>query len=135
MVNKCHFVGRLTRDPETRYTQDGTCVASFSLAVSESWKDKSGAKQERTEWVNCVAWRKLGEIIGQYLKKGSLVYVEGKMQSREYEANDGAKRKVTEIVINDMKMMPGGKNEGGSSKPASQNQDDDFPAEEEDVPL
>lgn len=135
MVNKCHFVGRLTRDPENRSTADGTAVASFSIAVSETWKDKGGNKKEKTEFINCVAWRKLGEIIGQYLKKGSLVYVEGKMQSREYEANDGAKRKVTEIVINDMKMMPSGKNEGGSSKPASQNQDDDFPAEEEDVPL
>ena len=134
MVNKCHFVGRLTRDPETRYTQDGTCVASFSIAVSETWKDKGGNKKEKTEFINCVAWRKLGEIIGQYLKKGSLVYVEGKYQSREYEAKDGTNKKVVEIVINDMKML-GGKSEGGSSKPASQNQDDDFPAEEEDVPL
>jgi single-strand DNA-binding protein len=141
MVNKCIFIGRVGRDPELRYTVDGTPVASFSLAVSESWKGKDGNKQERTEWVNCTAWRKLAEIIGQYVHKGSLIYVEGKMQSREYDGNDGVKRKVTEIVINDMKML-GGKTEGGSSRPASSQKpssqdDDDFPHEpdEEDVPL
>jgi single-strand DNA-binding protein len=137
MVNKCIFVGRVGRDPESRVTADGTAVASFSLAVSESWKDKSGTKQEKTEWINCTAWRRLAEIIGQYLKKGSLVYVEGKMQSREYDGKDGVKRKVTEIVINDMKMLGGGKNEGtgssASSRPAPSSQhDDDFPAETED---
>ncbi len=137
MVNRCIFIGRVGRDPELRYTVDGTPVASFSLAVSESWKGKDGNKQERTEWVNCTAWRKLAEIIGQYVKKGSLVYVEGKMQSREYEGKDGTTKKVTEIVLNDMKML-GGKGEGGSSsssRPAPQrSQDDDFP-EEDDIPM
>jgi single-strand DNA-binding protein len=119
---------------------DGTPVTSFSLAVSESWKGKDGTKQERTEWVNCTAWRKLAEVIAQYVHKGSLIYVEGKMQSREYDGKDGVKRKVTEIVLNDMKMLPSGKSEGGSSsasRPASQqSQDDDtFVPEEDDVPL
>ena len=141
MVNKCIFIGRVGKDPEVRHTADGTAVASFSLAVSESWKGRDGNKQERTEWVNIVAWRKLAEVIGQYVKKGSLLYVEGKMQSREYEGKDGTTKKVTEIILNDMKML-GGKTEGGSSRPASSQKpssqdDDDFPHEpdEEDVPL
>ena len=137
MVNRCIFIGRVGRDPESRVTADGTAVVSFSLAVSESWKGKDGNKQERTEWVNCTAWRKLAEIIGQYVHKGSLIYVEGKMQSREYEGKDGTTKKVTEIVLNDMKML-GGKGEGGSSsssRPAPQrSQDDDFP-EEDDIPM
>ena len=140
MVNKCIFIGRVGRDPESRVTADGTAVVSFSLAVSESWKGKDGNKQERTEWVNCTAWRKLAEIIGQYVHKGSLVYVEGKMQSREYEGKDGTTKKVTEIVLNDMKML-GGKSEGGSSsssRPSSsqRSQDDDtFVPEEDDIPM
>ena len=137
MVNRCFFIGRVGRDPESRVTADGTAVVSLSLAVSESWKGKDGNKQERTEWVNCTAWRKLAEIIGQYVHKGSLIYVEGKMQSREYEGKDGTTKKVTEIVLNDMKML-GGKGEGGSSsssRPAPQrSQDDDFP-EEDDIPM
>ena len=139
MVNKCIFIGRVGRDPESRVTADGTAVVSFSLAVSESWKGKDGNKQERTEWVNCTAWRKLAEIIGQYVHKGSLIYVEGKMQSREYDGKDGTTKKVTEIVLNDMKML-GGKSEGGSSsssRPAPQrSQDDDtFVPEEDDIPM
>ena len=139
MVNRCIFIGRVGRDPESRVTADGTAVVSFSLAVSESWKSKDGTKQERTEWVNCTAWRKLAEIIGQYVHKGSLVYVEGKMQSREYEGKDGTTKKVTEIVLNDMKML-GGKSEGGSKPASSQNhapaQDDTFvPEDDTDVPL
>ena len=140
MVNRCIFIGRVGRDPELRYTVDGTPVASFSLAVSESWKGKDGNKQERTEWVNCTAWRKLAEIIGQYVHKGSLIYVEGKMQSREYDGKDGTTKKVTEIVLNDMKML-GGKSEGGSSsssRPSSsqRSQDDDtFVPEEDDIPM
>ena len=140
MVNRCIFIGRVGRDPESRVTADGTAVVSFSLAVSESWKGKDGNKQERTEWVNCTAWRKLAEIIGQYVHKGSLIYVEGKMQSREYDGKDGTTKKVTEIVLNDMKML-GGKSEGGSSsssRPSSsqRSQDDDtFVPEEDDIPM
>ena len=141
MVNRCIFIGRVGRDPESRVTADGTAVVSFSLAVSESWKGKDGNKQERTEWVNCTAWRKLAEIIGQYVHKGSLIYVEGKMQSREYDGKDGTTKKVTEIVLNDMKML-GGKSEGGSSSSSSRpsssqrSQDDDtFVPEEDDIPM
>jgi len=135
MVNKVILLGRIGSDPEVRTTADGTTVSSFSLATSETWKGKDGSKQEKTEWHRIVAWRRLGEIVGQYLKKGNLVYVEGKIQSREYDGKAGSKQKAYEIVINDMKMMPSGKNEGGSSsKPATQKQDEDFPTED-DLPM
>ena len=96
-VNKVILIGRLGADPEVRYTTEGSSVASFRIATTETWKDKSGSKQERTEWHSIVAWRRLGEIAGEYLKKGSLVYIEGRIRSREYEAKDGTKRKVFEI--------------------------------------
>lgn len=104
-VNKVILIGRLGADPELRSTGDGTSVASFRMATSESWKDKNGNKQEKTEWHSIVAWRKLGEIAGEYLKKGSLVYIEGRIRSREYEGKDGTKRKVFEIEATDMKML------------------------------
>jgi len=104
-VNKAILIGRLGADPELRYTTDGTSVASFNMATSETWKDKGGNKQEKTEWHRVVAWRRLGEIAGEYLKKGSLVYIEGRIRSREYDAKDGTKRKVFEIEATDMKML------------------------------
>jgi single-strand DNA-binding protein len=112
-VNKVILIGRLGADPEVRYTTEGSSVASFRIATTETWKDKSGSKQERTEWHSIVAWRRLGEIAGEYLKKGSLVYIEGRIRSREYEAKDGTKRKVFEIEATDMKLLPSGG--GGSS--------------------
>ncbi|MGZ7033042.1 MAG: single-stranded DNA-binding protein, partial [Thermoanaerobaculia bacterium] len=93
MINKVILVGRLGKDPEIRSTPSGTSVARFSLATDEKFTDRNGEKQERTEWHNIVAWGKLAEICGQYLKKGKLVYVEGRIQSREYEGRDGIKRK------------------------------------------
>ena len=143
-LNKVLLVGRLGRDPELRYTTDGTPVASFTMATSERYKDRSGVRQERTEWHNIVAWRKLAEIAGEYLRKGSIVYIEGRIQSREYDGKDGIKRRVYEIVASDMKMFPTGQgqvqNQGysqeerksfGSSR--SQNEDDFVP--EDDVPM
>ena len=104
MVNNCMFIGRLGRDPETRYTQSGKAVASFSLACSE----KRGG-EESTEWVNVVAWEKLAEIAGQYLTKGSLVFISGRMQTRKWQDKEGGTRYTTEIVAREMKMLDGKK--------------------------
>jgi len=105
-INKVILVGRLGRDPEVRYTRSGDAVANFSLATSEEWKDKNtGEKQEKTEWHRIVAWRRLGEICGEYLRKGSQVYVEGKLQTRSWEDRDGNTRYTTEIVAQSMQML------------------------------
>ena len=108
-VNKVILIGNLGADPEVRYTPDGVPVANFSLATSESWNDRtSGEKQERTEWHRLVLWRKLAEIAGQYLKKGSKIYVEGKLQTRSWDDQSGQKRYTTEVVANSMEMLDGG---------------------------
>ena len=108
-INKVILVGRLGQDPEVRYTPSGQPVANFSVATSEEWKDKnSGEKQERTEWHRIVAWRRLGEICGEYLRKGSQVYIEGRLQTRSWEDRDGNKRYTTEIVARDMQMLSSG---------------------------
>ena len=113
MLNRCDFIGRLGRDPEIRHTGGGKQVASFSLACSE----KFGGK-ESTEWVNAIAREKLAEICGNYLQKGSLVYISGRMQTRKWEDKDGGTRYTTEIVVCDMKML-GGRSEGGQSSQSS----------------
>ena len=105
MVNKCIFIGRLGRDPETKYLSSGEPVCNFSIAIDESYKNKSGEKVSKTEWVNIVTFRKLAEICGNYLVKGKLVYLEGKIQTRSWEDKEGVKRSTTEIVANDMKML------------------------------
>jgi single-strand DNA-binding protein len=105
-VNKVILVGRLGKDPELRYTPSGAAVANFSIATSEEWKDKNtGEKQERTEWHRIVAWRRLGEICGEYLRKGSQVYIEGRLQTRSWEDRDGNTRYTTEIVAQNMQML------------------------------
>ncbi len=138
-VNKVILIGRLGADPEMRYTADGTPVATFRIATTETWKNKDGSKAEQTEWHRIVAWRKLGEISGEYLKKGKLVYVEGKIQSREYEGRDGIKRKTFEIVATSMQMLGGSGSPGDERRSgASQGRpDDDFVPEggDEDIPL
>ena len=139
-LNKVLLIGRLGADPELRYTADGVPVATFNVATSESYKDKSGTKQEKTEWHRVVAWRKLGEIAGEYLKKGKLVYIEGKIQSREFEGKDGIKRKTFEIIASDMRMLGAageGRTSGEERKPyANHNGDDEFVHEvEDDVPM
>jgi single-strand DNA-binding protein len=122
-VNKVILVGRLGKDPEVRYTADGTAIATFSIATSREWKDKAtGDRKERTDWHRVVAWRKLGEICGEYLSKGKQVYIEGSLQTREWEDQQGNKRWTTEIVANDMQML-GSRGEvesfsGGSSAPS-----------------
>ncbi|HVB58580.1 MAG TPA: single-stranded DNA-binding protein [Candidatus Acidoferrales bacterium] len=105
-VNKAILVGRLGRDPETRFTSGGQAVANFTLATDESFKDRSGERQKRTEWHRIVLWGKLAEISQQYLKKGMLVYVEGRIQTRQWEdKRDGQKKISTEIVANVMRML------------------------------
>ena len=110
-VNKVILVGNLGRDPEVRFMPNGEAVCNFSIATTDSWKDKSGAKQEKTEWHNIVMYRKLAEIAGEYLKKGRPVYVEGRLQTRKWE-KDGVTRYTTEIIADQMQML-GGK-DGGS---------------------
>lgn len=106
-VNKVILIGWLGQDPELRYTTDGTPVCNVNIATSETWKDQQRNEQKRTEWHRVVFWRHLAETAGKYLKKGSHVYVEGKIQSREYEVpnSNGIKRKAYEIIAYDMRML------------------------------
>lgn len=115
MVNKAILVGRLGRDPETRYTGGGVAVANFSVATDEQWKDKNGEKQKKTEWHKIVAWSKLAEIIQQYCKKGQLVYIEGRLQTQEWQDKEGVKRYTTEIVADTLRMLGGGRGSEGDS--------------------
>ena len=112
-VNKVILIGRLGKDPETRYMTSGEAVTNATLATSENWKDKSGEKQEKTEWHNLVFYRRLAEIAGEYLKKGSQIYVEGKLQTRKWQTKEGQDRYTTEIIVNEMTML-GSKSSGGS---------------------
>jgi len=116
-VNKVILVGNLGRDPEIRYTQQGTAVANFSLATTNRFKNRSGEMEERTEWHRIVAWDKLAEICGQYLAKGRQVYIEGRLQTRDWEDKDGNKRSTTEVVAQTMQML--GRREASSSSGAS----------------
>jgi single-strand DNA-binding protein len=108
-VNKVIIVGHLGRDPETRYMPNGEAVTNCAIATSESWKDKqTGEKKEQTEWNRVTFYRKLAEVAGQYLKKGSLVYIEGKLQTRKWTDKDGVERYTTEIIADSMQMLGGG---------------------------
>jgi len=110
-VNKVILIGNLGDDPKVITTDSGTTIANVSLATSESWKDKAGEKQERTEWHRLVCFNRLAEIVGEYLHKGSKVYVEGKIQTRKWQDQEGQDRYSTEIVVHDMQMLdakPGG---------------------------
>ncbi|MEK9939496.1 MAG: single-stranded DNA-binding protein [Methylotenera sp.] len=115
-VNKVILVGNLGRDPEVRYMPNGEAVCNFSIATTDSWKDKSGAKQERTEWHNIVMYRKLAEIAGEYLKKGRPVYIEGRLQTRKWQTKEGQDRYTTEIIADQMQML--GTRDGGGSNAA-----------------
>jgi single-strand DNA-binding protein len=123
-VNKVILIGRLGKDPETRYMTNGEAVTNVGLATSETWKDKSGEKQEKTEWHNLVFYRRLAEIAGEYLKKGSMIYVEGKLQTRKYTDKAGVEKSSTEIIVNEMTML-GGKPTGGGSFEVVENQQAD----------
>jgi single-strand DNA-binding protein len=117
-VNKVILVGRLGRDPETRYTGGGQAVANFSVATDESYKDKNGERQKRTEWHKIVVWGKQAEIAQQYLKKGSLLFLEGRIQSREWQDKEGQKRTSFEIVASNFRML-GGRSDGAAAGAAA----------------
>lgn len=133
-VNKVILIGRLGRDPELRFTPAGKAVANFTMATSETWKDDSGEKQERTEWHRIVIWGKLAEVANKYLSKGSQVYIEGKLQTRDWE-KDGQKHYSTEVVANSLVMLDGKGNSGDSSESPNNHGGSADPAAFDDIPF
>jgi single-strand DNA-binding protein len=140
-VNKVILVGNLGRDPEVRYTREGTAVANLNIATTETWNDGSGQRQEKTEWHKVVAWGKLAEIAKEYLGKGRQVYIEGRLQTRSWEDKEGVKRYTTEIKADQMVMLGG---RGGDAPardvgpPPPENSDfakESFQATDDDVPF
>ena len=128
-INKVILVGNLGKDPEIRYTASGAAIANITIATSESWRDKqSGEKKEKTEWHRVVFFSRLAEIVGEYLKKGSQVYVEGRLQTRKWQDQSGQDRYTTEIVANEMQMLGSRGGDGGGQ--SSQNQSFRKPAEQ-----
>ena len=117
-VNKVILIGNLGRDPELRYTQNGQAVTNFSLATSENWTDKNGERSEKTEWHRIVAWAKTAELCAQYLSKGRTVYIEGRLQTRDWEDKEGVKRQTTEIVAHTVQFLGGPRGEGGTGNPS-----------------
>ena len=111
-LNKAFLFGNLTKDPEVRYMTTGEAVANCSIACNEKWKNKAGEKQESVEYINLVFYRRLAEVVGEYLKKGSMIYVEGKLQTRKWQDKEGKDRYTTDIIVNEMTML-GGKPQGG----------------------
>ncbi len=112
-VNKVILIGNLGKDPETRYMSNGDAVTNITLATTDTWKDKNGEKQEKTEWHRVTFYRKLAEIAGEYLKKGRPVYIEGRLETRKWTDKNGVERYTTDIIANDMKMLGGGGGGGG----------------------
>ena len=123
-VNKTILVGNVGADPEVRYTQNGSAVANFSLATKERYKDKAGVQQDKTEWHRVVIWGKLAEVVGEYVKKGQLLYLEGKNVTRKWEDNNGVEKYTTEVVCNSMQML-GSKSESGSAQQTNSHRNPD----------
>ncbi len=132
-INKAILIGNLGADPETRYTANGTAVTNVNLATSDSWKDKqSGEMQERTEWHKIVFFARLAEVAGEYLRKGSKIYVEGRIQTRKWQGQDGQDRYTTEIVCNEMQMLDSrGGGQGGGSAPFGGGQQQQRPPQQQ----
>ncbi len=128
-VNKAILVGNLGKDPQLDYTQSGTARCRFSIATTEQYTDRDGQKQEKTEWHNIVLWSRLAEIAGEYLKKGRTVYIEGRIQNRQYEDNDGNTRYISEIVAQTMQMI-GGRSSGQRPDDAPPPDDDSRPRQQ-----
>lgn len=126
-MNKVILIGRLGNDPELKYTPNGTAQAQISLATSEKWKDSDGNQKEKTEWHRIVAWRRQAEFVGEWLKKGQLVSIEGKLQTRSWE-QDGQKKYMTEIVADNITMLGSRAEGGGGSKTGGPPKDEDAPA-------
>jgi len=135
-VNKAIVLGNLGKDPEVRFLPNGDAVCNFSLATTESWKDKDGQKLDKTEWHNIVLFRKLAEIAGEYLKKGRPVYIEGRLQTRKWKDKEGADRYTTEIVADQMQML-GSKEEAREAPkvPAETQAPKDFDDMKDDIPF
>ena len=139
-LTKVILIGRLGRDPEVRYMPNGEAVCNFSVATSETWNDRNGQRVERTEWHNITMYRHLAKIAGQYLRKGSQVYLEGRIQSRKYQGKDGIERTAYEIIANEMKMLGGGNSEqqvqsakGEAPKPPSHHVSESPTRQDEDI--
>jgi single-strand DNA-binding protein len=138
-VNKVILIGNLGRDPEVRYTQNGTAVANFTLATNEVWNDKSGARQEKTEWHRVVVWGKQAEIAREHLSKGKQVYIEGSIQTRQWDDREGNKRTTTEIKAQRLMMM--GRADAGESRmnaaapPPDAAGDEPGPPPDDDIPF
>ena len=134
-VNKVILIGNLGRDPELRYTKDGKAVANFTVATNDRWRDREGNSQERTEWHRIVVWDKQAESCAQYLQKGRSVYIEGRLQTREWEDKEGQKRQTTEIVAQQVTFL-GSRDAGARSASApAQPGPEPAPAEGDDIPF
>lgn len=133
-INKAILIGRLGNDPELRYTPAGDAVANFSIATNRGWKDKEGNQQERTDWHKIVAWRKLAEICGEYLKKGSLVYVEGRIETSSYTDKNEVKRYTTNIVANQVQML-GSRSDTAKDKSSDESKSKEEPEKESKNPF
>jgi len=137
-INKVILIGNLGNDPEVRHTPSGQVVANFNIATNESWKDKAGQDQERTEWHKIVVWGKQAENCGEYLSKGRPVYIEGKLQTREWTDKEGNKRYTTEIVANTVQFLGSGRSEGKTyteAKATAPSKSDPAPPTEDDIPF
>ncbi|MFO7768793.1 MAG: single-stranded DNA-binding protein [bacterium] len=145
-VNKAILIGNLGADPEIRYTSSGQAMATFNIATNRQWTDRDGQKQEQTEWHRIVAWARLAEICERYLKKGDSVYIEGRIQTRQWEDREGNTRYTTEVVTQEMTMLGGGAPGGGQGggggrredRKAPYEEDADFnqvPEEDDDIPF
>lgn len=136
MVNKVILIGNLGKDPEVRYSQAGAAIASFNVATTETWKKQDGSKEELTEWHRIVAFGRLGEICGEYLSKGSKVFIEGRLQTRKWDDKDGNTKYTTEIVAREMKMLsPRGSSGDSSQSPQYNDQPFPEPVMGDDVPF
>ena len=133
-VNKVILIGRLGADPELKYTAAGTAVSTFSLATNMVWKDQSGNQQERTDWHRIVAWRKQAEIVGEWLKKGSQIYIEGSLQTRSWQDKDGNTRYTTEVTAENIQFLGGKKEERGAETFEAPPPPAEPPAKQESVP-
>ena len=133
-VNKVILIGNLGADPELRYTSSGRAVVNFNLATSRTWNNRDGEKQEETEWHRIVAWDKLAEICGEYLKKGAQTYVEGRLQTRSWEDKNGVKRYTTETVVSEMRMLGSRQDTGSSGSSGSSKSSDTSSPPPENLP-
>lgn len=136
-VNLAILLGNLGRDPELRYTPGGQAVTSFSIATTEKWKDKSGEMAEKTEWHNIVCWGRNAEIASQYLKKGSPVYLEGRIQNRSYDDKDGNRRYISEVVVRRLQLLGGGtrRDDNGAGMPPPPGDQDSMAETDDDLPF